>query len=115
MDWIASEDAFDNLARLITHIYINNAMAGSVDVHTQEYEDGIFVNRTAAGYEASATVTKTDTGGARLSGAAFAVDEWTGSGDNWTNVATGQTGHKRPDYFHGTDQDSYEPRIFSDP
>ena len=91
MDWIASEDAFDNLARLITHIYINNAMAGSVDVHTQEYEDGIFVNRTAAGYEASATVTKTDTGGARLSGAAFAVDEWTGSGDNWTNVATGQT------------------------
>ena len=91
-DYDADWDQFDNLARLRSDVYIGTGTAlGRIQpVRTQEYDAGLFVNKQNV-FHATATVTKTDTGSTRLSGATFALEEWTGSGDNWTRVTTGTT------------------------
>ena len=44
-DWTAEADQFDNLARLVSHLYINDVNTGAINPLTAEYYDSIIENQ----------------------------------------------------------------------
>ena len=62
VDWIAGEGDFDNLARLVTHVYIDsNTYVGGTSTGTQEYFDSFFVNDKTTTGELSIKKVSDDT------------------------------------------------------